>query len=362
MAETPVRPARSGSLLPTILVAVGVICVLVVGVLVLRGPPNTTSATASKPAVGPTAQPTATQDPLAPSFDVVRVNPSGDTVIAGRAAPGAQVIIRQGGKEIGRATADGRGEWVFLPSEPLPSGARELTLSSRIGDGPEIAGAGSVVLLVPEHLLPGSVAPANLPAAPVAVLSDNTGAPRVLQGPSATGKTPGRLGLEAVEYDEQGQMRFAGTAPPGARVQVHVDNRAAGEAVADARGVWSVVPTGAVTPGAHQLRLDRLGADGRVVEHADYPFQRETVTEKEMAEGNVVVRPGNSLWMLARSRYGQGTRYIVIYEANRARLTDPGKIYPGQILALPPAADLAFPGEAGSAKPGTAPNSSSKSR
>ena len=359
MAEIPARPERSFSLLPAIVIAVGVICVLVVGVLGLRGPQETADTATPKPAV---TSPTPKPAPLAPSFDIVRVNPSGDTVIAGRAAPGAQVIIRQGGKEIGHATADGRGEWVFVPSEPLPSGAQELTLSARIGDEPEIAGSGSVVLVVPEHLPPGSVAPMKLPAAPVAVLSDTTGAPRVLQGPSATGKAAGKLALEAVEYDEQGQLRFAGSAAPGTRVRVHVDNRAAGEAVADAHGAWNLVPSGSVAPGEHQLRLDRLGPDGRVLEHADYPFRRETITEKELAEGNVVVRPGNSLWMLARSRYGQGTRYTVIYEANRARLTDPDKIYPGQILTLPPAAGAAAPGDGDSAKPGTAPSSSSRSR
>ncbi len=180
-------------------------------------------------------------------------------------------------------------------------------------------------------------------------------------------RTPGKLGLEAVEYDNQGQLRFAGTAPPGARVRIQIDNRPAGEAVADAHGSWSLIPPASVAPGAHRLRLDRLGPDGKVAEHAEYPFQRETMTEKELAEGNIVVRPGNNLWLLARSLYGHGARYTVIYEANRARLTDPGKIYPGQILTLPPA-----PGEApssqapspgpGAAKPGTAPSSSSRSR
>ncbi len=62
-----------------------------------------------------------------PTFDVVRINPSGDVVIAGRAAPNAAVTIYDGTREIGRATADQRGEWVFLPNEPLPAGSRELS-------------------------------------------------------------------------------------------------------------------------------------------------------------------------------------------------------------------------------------------
>lgn len=335
MAKTPIPVARSPGLRPAILIGVGLVCVAVIAALSLRGPPENS---VPKPVMNATTPPAAELglalgiDRLAPSFDVVRVNPSGDTVIAGRAAPGAEVIIRQGGKEIGRTHADGRGEWVFLPSEPLPSGARELTLSARMGDGPEIAGAGSVVLVVPNRLPPGSLANMPLPQASLAVLSDATGAPRVLQGAT----NPGRLGLEAVEYDNQGQLRFAGTAPPGARIKIYIDNGSAGEAIADSRGVWSLLPSGAVAPGPHRLRLDQLGADGKIAAHADYPFQRETITGDELADGKIVVRPGNSLWTLARNRYGQGTRYTVIYEANRARLNDPDKIYPGQILALPP--------------------------
>ena len=51
----------------------------------------------------------------APSFDIVRVNPAGDTVLAGRAAPGAEVSVTSDGKEIGRTTADSGGQWVLVP-------------------------------------------------------------------------------------------------------------------------------------------------------------------------------------------------------------------------------------------------------
>ena len=339
MADPPARSVRSTGLRPAILIGVGAACVLVVTILSLRAPTDTPEPRPQ--AAARTAPQTAEPASTAPSFDIVRVNPSGDTVIAGRAAPGAEVTIRQAGKEIGRARANSRGEWVFLPSEPLPSGAQELTLSARNTDGPEVAGAGSVVLIVPERLAPGSLPGTVLPQGPVAVLSDGAGAPRVLQGGTGETAAPGargkKLGLDAVEYDDQGQLRFAGTAPPGARIRVHIDNRAAGEAVADAQGVWSLIPSAPTAPGAHRLRLEQLGPSGQVAEHMEYPFHRETIAASELAGGRIVVRPGNNLWLLARSHYGQGARYLVIYEANRERLKDPGKIYPGQVLSLPPA-------------------------
>ncbi len=49
-----------------------------------------------------------------------------------------------------------------------------------------------------------------------------------------------------------------------------------------------------------------------------------------------MVRPGNNLWRIARDTYGDGTRYTVIYGANRGQIGDPDLIYPGQIFTLPP--------------------------
>ncbi|MBB4265422.1 LysM peptidoglycan-binding domain-containing protein [Roseospira visakhapatnamensis] len=72
-------------------------------------------------------------DPDAPRFDVVRVAPDGQAVMAGRAAPGATVSILDDGRELGQADADSRGQWVFVPDAPLPPGERRLTLVSRGG-------------------------------------------------------------------------------------------------------------------------------------------------------------------------------------------------------------------------------------
>jgi len=49
----------------------------------------------------------------------------------------------------------------------------------------------------------------------------------------------------------------------------------------------------------------------------------------------VVVRPGNSLWRIARQTYGTGFQFTVIYEANRMQIKDADLIYPGQVFKLP---------------------------
>ena len=50
------------------------------------------------------------------------------------------------------------------------------------------------------------------------------------------------------------------------------------------------------------------------------------------------VKKGDNLWKIAEAEYGKGKgpKYTVIFEANRPMLSHPDKIYPGQVLRIPP--------------------------
>jgi nucleoid-associated protein YgaU len=47
---------------------------------------------------------------------------------------------------------------------------------------------------------------------------------------------------------------------------------------------------------------------------------------------------GDSLSKIAKAQYGDAMKYPVIFEANKPMLKDPDKIYPGQVLRIPPIA------------------------
>ena len=62
------------------------------------------------------------------------------------------------------------------------------------------------------------------------------------------------------------------------------------------------------------------------------------VQQEAAAATMYTVKKGDNLWKIAEAHYGkgQGAKHTVIFEANKPMLTDPDKIYPGQVLRIPP--------------------------
>jgi nucleoid-associated protein YgaU len=317
--------------------------------------PETPKAVEPAPAVTPEAV-------AAPSFDTVRVEPTGDAVIAGRAAPGAEVVIKLGGKAIGKAVADATGAFAFVSDQPLPAGAAALSLETTVG-GKTIASEQSVAVAVK----------GDQKSEPMVALVKPDEPTKIIQAPKASEPAgmADSVKLDAVDYDASGNIIFSGRGRPSAVVRLYIDNSAAGEVKADDAGRWMFAGTSAVSAGTHMLRADEIGADGKVSSRIELPFLREEpakvaaaapaaaepvpaaeaapvvepAAETQVAAATLpaaapepsrmVIQPGNNLWKLSRQVYGKGIRYTVIYEANKDQIRNPNLIYPGQVFVMP---------------------------
>ena len=91
--------------------------------------PSATADTTAPPVVDTEMPPVAV-----PTFDIVRVEPSGDTVIAGQAEPNATVEIMDGPSVIATAEANDAGEWVIALEAPLDPGSHDLAISTTTAD------------------------------------------------------------------------------------------------------------------------------------------------------------------------------------------------------------------------------------
>jgi nucleoid-associated protein YgaU len=96
-----------------------------------------------------------------------------------------------------------------------------------------------------------------------------------------------------------------------------------------------------------------ISVDGDKVKVSGMPKDQETKEKVMVAVGNVegvaavddqtggadpvfhTVEKGDTLWAIAEKTLGKGARYQEIFEANRPMLSDPDKIYPGQVLRIP---------------------------
>ena len=60
-------------------------------------------------------------------------------------------------------------------------------------------------------------------------------------------------------------------------------------------------------------------------------------TPEPQPEGTYVVVSGDSLWKIAKNQYGDGSKWSIIYEANRGTIKNANQIWPGQTIIIPAA-------------------------
>ena len=294
----------------------------------------------------PTPKQAPPKPPTPPSFDIVRVDPRGEAVLAGRANPGDEVTVYDGGTEIGHVTADGQGNWVLIPDHALSPGRKELTLAARGKDGTAIKSEGIVAMLVPDREAPkpAVTAAANPPPTPptpppaaasnetVAVLVPQEGAAKPLQLPPLSG--PDKLSLDVIEYGATGSMQLQGRGVANAQVDIMLDDKKIGSATVGANGQWTFEGGNDVAAGQYKLKVEEHDPAGKRVAGVNIPFER-AIPPKEISGEIVTVQPGNSLWRIARRNLGNGVRYVEIYRANKEHIRDPNLIFPGQLLSVP---------------------------
>jgi nucleoid-associated protein YgaU len=178
---------------------------------------------------------------------------------------------------------------------------------------------------------------------PTVLLSDESGV-QVVQDSSDISEVPENVSVDTIAYDEEGEVTVGGRATGTETVRIYLDNEDLVDANVGEGGQWRT-PLPDVDTGTYTLRVDELNAEGRVISRVETPFLREAVEEIQALDKSpatllapvslVTIQPGNTLWGLARKKYGRGILYVRVYEANTDRIRDPDLIFPGQIFAVP---------------------------
>jgi nucleoid-associated protein YgaU len=101
-------------------------------------------------------------------------------------------------------------------------------------------------------------------------------------------------------------------------------------------GANSVVSVSGTAPD-QATREKILLAAGNVAGVAKVDDRMSVARSEPEAQFHTVVR-GDTLSAIAKKFYGNANKYPAIFEANKPMLSHPDKIYPGQVLRIPPQA------------------------
>ena len=299
-----------------------------------------------------------------PTFDVASIEPTGEAVIAGRAAPGATVELLRDGEVHDRAVADKSGQFVIVAPK-LPPGTYDLTLRSKAADGTVATSNQRVTAALEPRSTERPVVALVTPNKPTVVLSQ----------PGAPKPGTGAVVVETVEIEPGGKFHVSGQARAGAALRLYLNDSFVTSVTAGADGRFAVTINEGVGAGSYRVRVDEASSSGTVRARAEVPFtapestasvSAQATTSKrqdsaapqqpQLAAAGATVLPdsgsppstvvvpkistttvsrGDSLWRLSQASYGAGTRYAVIYKANRGQIRNPNLIYPGQVFVLP---------------------------
>lgn len=330
------------------------------------------------------------REELAPQFDIRRVSDLGDVLIAGRAPPVTAVVALLDGEQVGQTVSTASGEFAMIFTvDPSPL-ARIVEIETRLANGDRVRSADALMLaprsdMLAQQGLPDTVplhsdatapirpvpatepamadAPGALPVisqpdtpevrdalsgadtespssgGPLAIMMRGDGSVRVLSDPPPRPQAGNRAGIivDSVVYDDEGDVALSGrSAGPGAVIQIYLDNDPVSRTRADADGNWQA-QLAEIERGVYRLRVDELDMAAQVISRAEIPFERVTPELAREASGPqaLIVQPGNTLWAMSQSRYGDGRRYMLIFDANRDQIRNPDLIFPGQVFLLP---------------------------
>ncbi|WP_168201263.1 LysM peptidoglycan-binding domain-containing protein [Qingshengfaniella alkalisoli] len=344
-------------------------------------------------------EPEAVDEPARPAIDVVRVDPDGRTVVAGRAAPGQTIRIILDGETLTEVTAGAGGEFVAFTDVEDTGEPRSVWVTGLDTDG-ELVTSDANVIVAPrkESVAERAVTPsaaaearveqadnspvpesavqtAEVVADPSSPSTDDT-TPKnaeppvradvstpgdsIPAGPDAQGRAPQLLvsdsggvrlmappevsdadgmQIDTIAYGEGDTVELRGRSSQPGEVRLTLDGEEIARVSTKQDGSWEADVEG-IDAGTYTLSAERVDAAPNQPAKVSVPFKREspaTIAAVAQAEPAkiVTVQPGFTLWGIARDRYGEGLQYVQVFEANRDQINNPDLIYPGQIFDLP---------------------------
>lgn len=261
----------------------------------------------------------ATENVVIPTFDVLRVEPDGSAVIAGKAEGGAKLEVLSSETPITATTVSPEGDFVAIPEQPLASGDHVLLLratgasgkaviseeiatvsvprekngqllamvskpgeASRLLSLPQSPAAAETVAAEPvkaqaetaQAAVEAAAAPANSAnATSGTAVTETASAPAAAADTASAAQAQAEIRINAVEF-EGDRIFIAGSANPSANLRAFADDIAAGQGASEDTGRFIIEGKADLAPGPHSIRVETYDAAGKTLQQVTVPFNR----------------------------------------------------------------------------------------
>ncbi len=197
----------------------------------------------------------------APAFDVVRVEPSGDMVIAGTAAPDSAVEIVTGSNVIANAKADSAGNFAAVLDKPLKPGDYQIVLRATSPDGTVATSTQTAVVSVPADNSGQVLALVEQPGEPSRLITKPEATEEAKTG-SAAGQETGEAANTGADGEKEGKQSRDGSDTAGSTATDKASDTAAGSAGEVASAEPQASSNGAAANSEYSVSVEAVEIDG----------------------------------------------------------------------------------------------------
>lgn len=257
-----------------------------------------------------------TEKHATPSFDLVRIEKTGNIIVAGRNVRESNISIVINKKIVATEHTNKDGEFVYTPSEALKPGNYVISL---IDTDKNIKSADKVFVYISEHGYKNSVS----------LLMTKNGS-KVMQAPELM---DGDLVVSKIDYLSTGRVVVTGKALPRLRVSLSLDDKYIGfSRVSDYKNFGLGADIGKLESGKeYKLNIRLHDGEGTTIANIEHNFVMPEMTGDD--DTFYTVRRGDCLWIIARNFLRRGILFTMIAERNTIK--NPDLIYPNQLLQIP---------------------------
>tara|TARA_Y100000590_G_scaffold458649_2_gene613816 strand:- start:7102 stop:8205 length:1104 start_codon:yes stop_codon:yes gene_type:complete len=268
------------------------------------------------------------------SFDIVRVDRLGTSVLAGRAESNSKILIYNDQVIIGEGFSDNNGQWVITIDEEIPNEILNLRISSQNDIHTEELFSEQVVTIMPNIEIVESLDEDVIDE--VILLTETDEASKILSDDPYFLQDERRVNLRTIDYTEE-NLILGGQADADTNVNAYINNEYMGTAKSDSTGRWILNIEENIIPGDYEIRADMVDDANIVIARTETKFSRLSFanTNDAFNLNTITIKSGDNLWNIAQNTYGAGLQYTVLYLANTNQIVDPDLIFPGQVLMVP---------------------------